>query len=170
MQPVFSFGPSRFNPSYHQLLRNENNASFKGSFLIQNMILITRAIRENDTQRWRMLKQTLFSAYGGLKIHKHHQLFSSFNEKIIQLTSSGLFNYWLEKWTKHRKIIEEPPPPPPVILSMDHLDVGFQIWALVLAMASLAFIGELLTFWSPKILQLLFFKYVLRRYFKRKHN
>lgn len=65
---------------------------------------------------------------------------------------SGIVNAWRKRVEyfaemKVRKIQESDL----VVLTIDHLSTGFSIWLCSLSLAIFSFIGELCTFWLPKI-------------------
>lgn len=148
------------------LARNLHNPLFKGSLVINNMYLVMKNIEFRGKHRYMYLKQKVFSYSEGMAFEKHHCLYSSFNEKIQQLTSGGFTVHWLEEWTKHRSNTEKPPPPGPEVLKMDQLSIGFQIWLIMLGVSFLAFVVELCCYWIPTLYHLMIFEQTLKVFFR----
>lgn len=151
-----------------ELVNQANNSSFEGSIVIENTELMSIAIKSNTTNLWSVLNENVYNFYWGLTFPRNHYMYTAFNEKVKHLNSGGFIDFWLDKWFKHQKIIEKPPPAPLVVLSMKDLSIGFQIWLLALLISSVAFVVELLRYWTPKVAKLLVFKLILRLYFEHK--
>lgn len=148
------------------LVKDLHDPFFKGGVVIDNIFLLMKTIEYKGEYRYKYLDQTIFSYCDGMAFERHHYLYTSFDEKIQQLTTGGFIEHWIEKYTKHRNITEKPPPPDLVVLNMDRLNIGFQIWIIMLGISFMAFIGELLHYWAPKLYYLWIFKYILRGFYE----
>lgn len=54
----------------------------------------------------------------------------------------------------------------PVVLTMDHVSVGFQIWLLALFFSSVAFVCEIVPFWAPRIFRMILIRNILRKFYE----
>lgn len=154
------------NSLYELMQENLTDSSFKGSVVTRNSFVLVKTIETKQKYRWKFLDEKIVGFFQGIMFVKYHFLFTSVNEKIKQLTSGGFIEHWIQRWAKHRYIVEKPPLPDLKVLSLDDLGIEFQIWLLVLGAAFVAFICELLYYWLPKIWHLCIFHFVLQRYFK----
>lgn len=118
------------------------NSSFKGCILDEN---IASLVRRNDLKAnitWDILPEQVISFHYAFAFFSHHFLFPIFNEKIEQLINGGFIDFWMKHLTKTRWILEKPDPPEPVVLTMNHLEIGFQIWLICLLASFVIFLGE----------------------------
>lgn len=69
---------------------------------------------------------------------KNHFLFEEFNKKIEQLITSGVMQKLIEQRKSNVDADEGPS-----VLTLDHLAIGFCIWAIVALIAFAAFCLEL---------------------------
>ena len=93
-------------------------------------------------------------------------LYSTFDWKIKQLVEGGFFAYWIDQYFSHPSLRKPEPEPDDdkVVLTMDHLSVGFTIWLGMLLIAAVAFIAEFLRVHLANYLQGIIFKMVLRKH------
>lgn len=148
------------------MVDNLTDSSFKGSAIANNIFVLMKAISYKGKYRWKELEHKVFSFYQGIAFPRHHYLFSTFNEKIQQLTTGGFINYWQEKWTKHRNVTEKIPEPEPKVLDVERLSIGFQIWLIMLGISLIAFIGEIVHYWAPKLYHVVVFYCILNCFYK----
>lgn len=141
---------------------NLTESSFKGSVVVNYNFVMTKTIELNGEYRWKFLDQKILSFCEGIAFDRQHYLFSSFNEKMKQLATGGFINHWLEKFTKHRYIVEKIPPDDLIVLDVERLSIGFQIWLIMLGISTVAFIGEMVHYWGPKLYKMIIFYFILR--------
>ena len=67
-------------------------------------------------------------------------LYKSFNKKLTQLVESGLAERYVNEFANPYPIENEDGGP--VVLTFDHLSVGFQIWLLFLFVSFVSFLVE----------------------------
>lgn len=82
--------------------------------------------------------------YIGMLFPPLHFLFKPFNDLILRIVQSGLIDHWLKGMTgpdRRTKIKREP-----VVLTWDHLYVGFYIYLGCLALSTAGFVAEILYF------------------------
>lgn len=86
------------------------------------------------------LDQKVENLYIGVTFEPFNPFFEDFNEKINQMLSSGLFDYWLySNYKLKNNVVEDIGPQ---VLTMDHLGVAFIACSLPLLLAIAAFLGE----------------------------
>lgn len=168
MEEYFAGRPSNSNyrlndPPY---IFDITKSAFKGAIIVQNSYFTEKTIEHQRKFEWKTLNQKVLSFYKGMAFEKHHHLFPSFNNKIVQLTNGGLIDHWFKRYTKHRYLTEKPQAKTPVVLTMNHLSVGFRIWAFLLAVSCVAFICENLFYWGIRITKMLFFEQILDCYYE----
>ena len=102
---------------------------------------------------------------------KHNFLYSTFEWKIKQLVQGGFFNHWMDRYLSHPSVKAPEPEDNRVVLTMDHLSVGFTIWLGVLLIASIALVAELARFLIANYLREILFQMILRKHQKlrRRH-
>jgi hypothetical protein len=86
-----------------------------------------------------VLKDKIISDCMSFETTANFYLFNAFNEKITQMVESGIMEWVL------RQKASKPEESEPVELSLDHLSIWFKLWAGFLLIASVAFVGEVLT-------------------------
>lgn len=136
---------------FYAVLEFVTSEEFDGCVLAENFELVTRTIEAKGELHYNKLDQIVLSVFECMRISKNHHLFPGFNENIMHLVSGGIIDHYVDSYTKHRYITEKPVPPGPVVLTMDRLGIGFQIWASMLAISFVVFILELFCFWVKSI-------------------
>lgn len=154
------------------MLNQSDDFKFRRSFLVTEVNCIRKVKESPGKLRMKLMDQRVISFYYGLTFHRHSFFYSSFNKKIKQLRPSGVVNklsYIEEKSiTKYRiqstqKFSEKSDL---VVLTMDHLTIGFLIWIVLLLMAFCVFVINFTIFWWPKMWQVLWFRCALQWYYK----
>lgn len=153
------FGPQQLN------IFDVTVEGFNGSILTENLRLTMLTIAHKGKYRWNKLDQKILSYFDCFQIRRNHHLFLGFNENIMHLISGGIIDKFIDGYNKHRYMTEKPAPPDPVVLTLNHLGIGFQIWASMLTICFSVFVIELLHYWTPKIMQLMIFKQIIKSYF-----
>ena len=97
-------------------------------------------------------------------------LHSTFKSKVNQLIQGGFFKYWLDPYLNHPSMHEKPVEEDKIILTFDHLSVGFTIWIGMLLIATLGFIAELARFHVSNYVKALMINIVLKCFFKNSSN
>ena len=99
-------------------------------------------------------------------------LFPTFDWKIKRLVESGFFVHWIDRYLSHPSV-QAPKPEPDddkIVLTMDHLMVGFTIWLGMLLIASVVFIAEFARVHLINYLQGILFQMVLRKLQRLQRN
>ena len=102
----------------------------------------------------------------------HDFIYSTFDWKIKKLVEGGFFAHWIHRYLSHPSV-QAPEPEPDddkVVLTMDHLSVGFTIWLGMLLVALVAFIAELLRVYLANYLQGIFFQIVFIKHQRLQRN
>ena len=129
------------------ILEQSQNSSFKGSSIFNDLFLSMFNYKKEPEDRlyFNQLDQNVISHNLHIKMpRKSHFLYSTFDWKIKQLIQGGFFNVWIERYKSHSSV-QSPQPDPDkgkVVLTMDHLSVGFIIWLVSLAIASAVMVLE----------------------------
>ena len=85
------------------------------------------------------LKQPLKTNHQSFASKKYSFLFEVLDRKISQLVEAGLMDYYIDEYMKKPEPIDETGP---VVLTFEHLGVGFKIWLLALFISTFAFCLE----------------------------
>lgn len=88
-----------------------------------------------------MLDENINNVHVGLAYKPFSPFLETMNEKTVRLVEAGLIEYWLKDDLNYRRKINEEEIGPQV-LTMDHLEVGFIICTICLAVGLLAFLVE----------------------------
>lgn len=109
--------------------------------------------KKNLSERLQFIKldQKMFSYNKAIILPHNSFIFSTFKHKINQLLEGGFFEHWLKPYLKHRSIVEEKIIDDRVVLTMDHLSVGFTLWLAILLIAAVLFIVEFFLLLLPNI-------------------
>lgn len=108
-----------------------------------NIKMVRNTFRENFTMK--VLDEELFTIYIGMVFEPLHYLYKPFNDIILRLVQCGLIDYWMQLFsgTIYKNIAERSKP---VVLTWDHLYVGFYIYLVCLALSAAGFFAEILYF------------------------
>lgn len=105
-----------------------------------NIETLRKIFKENLAMK--VLDEELFLLHNGLLFLPFHFLLKSFNDMILDAVQGGLIDFWRqstgEKWRK--------PQSEPVVLTWNHLYVGFYIWLICLATSFVTFVGDFLCY------------------------
>jgi hypothetical protein len=116
--------------------------------------------------RLKLLDQRIYTQHLGLVFDHHHFLHPLFDKNILRLVDGGIISYWDLNLRVRYNYDWKPPDSEPVILTLDHLSVGFLVWVIALVISSVGFLGEIVFYWSPKMCSLICFESMLRVFFK----
>lgn len=91
-----------------------------------------------------ILKENLFtSSFTSFFYPIYSPFIERFNDKIRELHSSGLTDYWEKKYLNSKGLIRKSEDIGPQVLTMEHLEVCFIICILPLLLGLIAFAGEI---------------------------
>lgn len=151
-----------------KLVIESSKHSFKGCILEDSIMTVGRK-SEFSEFTFLSLKQKVISFNYGFLFNPHHFLFPIFNEKIQQMINGGLFNRLIVDWYENPWTLQKPEPQEPVVLTMNHLEIGFTIWMICLLICFAVFVIEhlILSFKNlKKLLRSLFVFYILRLFYQ----
>ena len=152
----------------HNILEQSQNSSFKGSSIFNDLFLSMHNYKKEPEDRYyfNQLEQKVLSDNIHIALpRKSHFFYSTFDWKIKQLIQGGFFNVWIERYKSHSSV-QSPQPDldkGKVVLTMDHLSVGFIIWLVSLAIASVVMVVEIVRVHLANFFRGILFKMILRR-------
>lgn len=121
------------------------NTSFRGA-VVYNQLDLTAfnyKVPQDEKRSFNSLEKRVMSYNLGVVIQrKKNYLASTLKRKVDQLIQAGFFNHWMNKYKSHQSLIKRDLEEVKVVLTMDHLSVGFTLWLAVLLIASIAFATE----------------------------
>lgn len=98
-----------------------------------------------------VLNDAIRVAFEGLAFPQFSPLLESFNELLLQMLSNGMIEKLVKLADRINGIVMKEDQMGPQVLSMDVLEIAFQICCVPLALSLVAFIGELVVFWSKRL-------------------
>ena len=156
-------------------MKQLQNSSFKGFVLDNDLAFLMYNYKKEPKDR-RYFHQRDYNIHS-YNVHillpsKFHFLYSTFNWKIRQLVEGGFFVRWHKRYLSDWSLRKPEPEPDDdkVVLTMDHLLVGFIIWLGMLLIASVAVIVELARVHLPHFLHGILFQMILRKHQKLQCN
>ena len=139
---------------YNEIMEQLQDSSFKGAAVHNDLELaMTNYKKPRDQQRsYHQLERKLLSYNFAVNLPNQKSiLLSTVKCKINQLIEGGFFNHWLEPYLNDRSLVEKEEEDDRVVLTIDHLSVGFTIWLGMLLIAIMAFLAELVWFHFSKL-------------------
>ena len=155
------------------VLKELQNSTFK-IFAVQNELAVSmynyKKVRKDRFYFHQLEKKIIsYNVYVGFDA-RHDFLYSTFDWKIKQLVEGGFFVHWVDLYLSHSSVQPLDSEDNKVVLTMDHLMVGFTICFGMLLIASVAFIAELLRVYLANYLQGILFQIVLRKHQRLQFN
>ena len=133
----------------HDIFLKLQNSSLQGAAIFDSLGLFMYNYEKNLTEKFyfQKLDQKVLSYNLGVSLPSSRtSLYPTFKWKIKQLIQGGFFDQWLKPYLNHRSLVEKELEEDKVVLTMDHLSVGFTIWLTMLLISLLGFIGERIKF------------------------
>ena len=172
---AFSDGSSGTVRSMAVILKQLQDPTFK-SFAINNEFVFSMYNYEKepkDRLYFHQIEQKILSYNVHVGFNPVYDfIFLTFDWKIKQLVESGFFALWIDRHFSHPSV-QAPKPEPDdnkIVLTMDHLSVGFIIWLGMLSIASVAFIAESVRVYLKNYLQGIFFQMILKKHQRLQSN
>lgn len=154
------------------IFKKLQNSSFEGAAIYNNLDLTLRNYKKKSGEKLffnkldeNILSYNLAIIFSGVR----HPLHSTLKRKIKQLIQGGFFNFWINQYLNHPSILEQEIEEIRVVLTMDHLSVGFTIWLAMLLIAFIVFMVELAQFYLRIYLKSILIKIFLRSFYKFNH-
>ena len=88
----------------------------------------------------------------------------TFKWKMLQLIEGGFFNHWIGSFLSHRSVNEKEAKEEKIVLTMEHLNVGFTIWISLLMISSVALTAELVFKHTSNHLRSILFKSIFDKF------
>ena len=122
------------------------NSSFDGAMLYPEleMYLYNYKKAAKDKFHFNTLKEKMISYNVAVALPDSiNFMHSTFELKINQLIQGGFFYHWIEHYMTDQSLIEKEVEEDKIVLTINHLSVGFTLWLGMLMFASIAFTIEL---------------------------
>ena len=149
------------------ILKQLQNSSFRG-FVLDNELtfsMFNYRKEPKDRRYFHQLDQKVQSHNVYLIFpSKRHFLYSTFDRKVRQLVEGGFFVHWFDRYLSDSSLQKPEPKDSRVVLTMDHLSVGFSIFLGMLLIASLALTGELARVHLANYLRGFLIRIILRKH------
>ena len=126
------------------ILEGLQDSSFKGVAIFDEATLKAQNYKREVKLKFEIIEQKINSHNFGVDSNPESFLNPIYLKKIPQLIEGGFFQLWFERASSHRSLAEKVEEDDKVVLTMDHLGVGFIFTVVLLLISMVAFIGELL--------------------------
>ena len=149
------------------------NSSFKGAAICNDYDFSMYNYKKQSIDQITFNKQEIPVISYNLGVRLPHQksyLLPTFKRKINLLIQGGFFTHWIDSYLTHNSLIEKEIDDPRIVLSLDHLSVGFTVWLSFLIFALLALVAELAKFYFSNFIYAIVFQKLLKTFYKLKHN
>jgi hypothetical protein len=130
--------PVPANTSMTTLLADGSNNAFVTDS--EYLSYLEKSLKSNQT--FTKLNEKIVTNHWGFYFYTNQFIFKAFNKKIPQLVESGIADYIIKNEARYNKNITEAPAAP---LTFNHLDCWFRIVLILLGIATVVFIGEILS-------------------------
>ena len=127
--------------------------SFKGVVIYDEASLKTLNYNRKDKLQLNTIDQKVFSYNLGYCLTDDSFFTQIYLKKIAQLIEGGFIDVWDIRSKDHWSFAKEEEPDNRVVLTLDHLGVGFSIWCLMLLIALLVFGAERFYSQTQKLLR-----------------
>ena len=162
--------------NYHSeitILKQLQNSAFKG-FVLENNLAFSMYNYKKKSKDRRYFHQRKYDGVS-YNVHvklpsKRNFLYSTWDWEIRKLVEGGFFVHWIDRYLSDSSLRKPEMEDDRVVLTMDHLSVGFSIWLGMLLIASVAVIVELVRVHLPHYLHGILFHMVLRKHQRLRHN
>jgi hypothetical protein len=115
------------------LLADGSNAAYITYAVFLDAMYFNSKLK-NNTADFTVLNEKIMTSYQGFLFKPHEHIFKGYNRKIVQMFEGGISQYIVtQEWKAKYEKVE--PPEGPVVLTLDHIDVWFHIWAVSLGFA-----------------------------------
>ena len=130
------------------ILNETKNSSFKGAALLDDSHLLFYNYKKQPKDKFyfHKLKQNFLSYNMAVLLPDSLMYQSTFKLKMNQLIHGVFFDYWMNKYLHHSSLVNGQKEDSKVVLTMNHLSVGFSIWLAMLLIALVTFIAEFVKF------------------------
>ena len=159
--------------SLADILNQTQNSSFKGAMLYNDLSLALFNYKKPLEERLNFItiNEKIFTHRFTLFLHEiDNYLAPTFKWKMLQLIEGGFFNHWISSSLNHRSVNEKEAPEEKIVLTMEHLNVGFTIWISLLMISSVALTAELVFKFTSNQLRWILFKNFFESYQKLGSN
>lgn len=117
------------------LLKDSKTAVYVDSETLQFLVQSS-----NNSFNYTQLQERVSLSHKSFIFFKTDILYSAFNNKLIQLIESGISDRFVDEYSNHDHA--EPDSGEPVVLTMEHLGVGFLVWLLFCLLSFVCFLIE----------------------------
>lgn len=148
--------------STYQILKRLENSSFHAAAIYNELDLSMINLMSSKDEKIHYIKlEEKLATFNKVIIFptKKDFLYPTMKWKIKQLIEAGFFDYWMKHYITHSSVVqEEEEVETRIVLTWDHLYVGFTLWMAMLLIAALSFIGEhikahILSFLQTRLLE-----------------
>ena len=136
--------------STDQVLKHLQSSSFKEAAILSELYLSLYNYKKlpEDRLHFRILEDKAISYNMAVNLPDHKNFwYSTLKLKIKQLIEGGFFDHWMDHYKNHRSIVVKEEEETKVVLTWDHLYVGFTISFTMLLLSAVVFTMEGIKFY-----------------------
>lgn len=146
----FSRNKHKYKDDMEEILIELQNSSFKGVAIYDDASLKVQNFNRTKKLYFQTINQKFMSYNLGYCVRENNFFKTTFMKKIAQLIEGGFIDLWDTRAKNHWSLAKDEAQDNRVVLTMNHLGVGFLLWCLMLLVAGLAFAVEWL---SPRAIE-----------------
>ena len=126
------------------ILESLQDSSFKGAAIFDEESLKVQNFERQEKLKFEITEQKIFSYNFGIVSNAYTYLNPIYLKKIWQLVEGGFFKLWFDREHNYRSLAKEVEEDKKVVLTINHLGVGFLIIFVLLTISMVIFFGEML--------------------------
>ena len=131
---------SNMTPIFESL----QDSSFKGAAVFDEATLKVQNFKRQEKLKFEIIERKINSYNFGVVTNAYTRLNPIYLKKIWQLVEGGFFEIWFDREHNHRSLAKEVEKDDKVVLTINHLGVGFLIIVVLLTISIVIFFGEIL--------------------------
>lgn len=141
---------SRSNSECYDIIAEPSNKGFLYIYS-HKLNFINSNFYRRGASSIQMMNHSTRLFYQGLAFIEFSPFYEKFNTKIEEMISSGFTTKWRGEYLNPRNVYPYDDDLGPQVLTMDDLNIGFQLCCIPLALSVIAFAGEITVFWLMKM-------------------
>ena len=126
------------------ILESLQDSSFKGAAVFDEATLKVQNFERQENLKFEIIERKIFSYNLGVATNAYSSLNPIYLKKIWQLVEGGFFKLWFDREHNYRSLAKEVEEDKKVVLTINHLGVGFLIILVLLTISMVIFFGEML--------------------------
>jgi len=148
------FMAQAFGTKWQDVLNAYFEAPRNESILIADTFQIIDFHKKNPNQTLLIMKETIVSFYGGIRLISQYFSPAIIKKAIANLTENGIISHELSEMNESKFFNPQPEPKEPEVLTLSQLAVGFKLYGYCLGLIFVVLFAEFVVFKVRKALML----------------